>query len=515
MPDAGALLETLSGGASLGESDAGAVAKAVAEALGPAAARIYPGSLAGSGGEVYAAAKGKGSERLVLAASRGTTGGRAEAKLGEFALVLSPWNDRTAKELRSKLAHLAPGPLGRGTSAGLGDRLGSATVGHARAVRGTGITPVFAQQSIREMTRTGRSPDDVMLDATWGVFVAGWREPWGADADHLKTTDDADACMAAGFVMYTIDPGDHVDDAAAGDPAEVLKEKLGRLPWDALETTLEDCRACHAGSSSGSGLSATEEDFARAAVKYGRAVAHAAAVARHIAARMAGGPFEIEISVDETATPTTPFEHRFVAAELARLGVTVDSLAVRFVGEFEKGVDYKGDLDVFRRETQAHAAVAREFGGYKLSVHSGSDKFSVYPVLAEAARGAVHLKTAGTSYLEAVRAVAECELDLFREIAKVARAHYDEDRATYHVSGKTEDVPEAGSITLEIARALLDHPGARQVFHVTYGSVLAAPAGSEGTLGEALKARLDENEELHWQTVARHITRHLAPFAAR
>ncbi|MHC4506786.1 MAG: tagaturonate epimerase family protein, partial [Planctomycetota bacterium] len=340
---------------------------------------------------------------------------------------------------------------------------------------------------------------------------AGWREPWGADADHLKTTGDADACIDAGFVMYTIDPGDHVDDAAAGDPAEVLNDKLGRLPWGALETTLEDCRARHAGAGPGAG----EEDFARAAVKYGRAVAHAAAVARHIAGRMAGGPFEIEISVDETATPTTPFEHRFVAAELARVGVTVDSLAVRYVGEFEKGVDYKGDLDVFRRETQAHAAVAREFGGYKLSVHSGSDKFSAYPVLAEAARGAVHLKTAGTSYLEAVRAVAECDIDLFREIAKVARARYDEDRATYHVSGETEDVPEAGSITLEVARSLLDRPGARQVFHVTYGSVLAAPAGSGGTLGEALKARLDENEELHWRTVARHITRHLAPFTAR
>lgn len=511
MPDAGALLDSLSGGASLGESDAGAVAKAIAEALGPAAARVYPGSLAASLGEVYAAAKGKDSERLVLAASRGPTGGRAEAKLGKFALALSPWNDRSAKELRSKLAHLAPGPLGRGTSAGLGDRLGSATAGHARAVRGTLITPVFAQQSIREMTRTGRSAGDVMLDATWGVFVAGWREAWGADADHLKTTGDADACIDAGFVMYTIDPGDHVDDAAAGDPAEALKEKLGRLPWDALETTLEDCRARHAGEGPGAG----EEDFARAAVKYGRAVAHAAGVARHIAARMAGRPFEIEISVDETATPTTPFEHRFVAAELARLGVTVDSIAVRYVGEFEKGVDYKGDLEVFRRETQAHAAVARDLGGYKLSVHSGSDKFSAYPVLAEAARGAVHLKTAGTSYLEAVRAVAECDLDLFREIAEVARAHYDEDRATYHVSGRTEDVPEAGSITLDVARKLLDHPGARQVFHVTYGSVLAAPAGSGGTLGEALKTCLDENEELHWQTVARHISRHLAPFAAR
>jgi len=125
----------------------------------------------------------------------------------------------------------------------------------------------------------------------------------------------------------------------------------------------------------------------------------------------------------------------------------------------------------------------------------------------------VHLKTAGTSYLEALRAVSQADIELFREVAAVARARYDEDRRTYHVSGSASDVPEPDSITPESAGALLDHVGARQVFHVTYGSVLDAPAPGGGTLGERIKGCLDADEERHWEIVGRHIERHLAPFA--
>jgi hypothetical protein len=428
--------------------------------------------------------------------------------LGPYDIEVREWTAGEAEELRGALAHLRPVPLGKGASAGLGDRLGCATAGHAAASRGKGVAPAFAQQSIREMARTRRSPQGVMDDAAWGVLVSGWREPWGADADHLKTLEDVDACAAAGFVMHTIDPGDHVDDAAAVDPPEILARKVEAVPWDALETSLADCRARHVRTG------ADEDAFARAAAKYGRALAHSVATARHVAEVLAPGPFEIEVSVDETVSATTAFEHRFLATELARLGVEISGLAPRFVGEFEKGIDYKGDLDLFRREAVNHAAIARELGGYKLSVHSGSDKFSVYPILAEACDGAVHLKTAGTSYLEALRAVAERDVDLFHEIVAVARKRYDEDRATYHVSGKTDDVPEPGAITSEIARALLDHVGARQVLHVTYGSVLEAPSSRGGTLGRVLVDFLATNQELYADLLARHIGRHLAPFRA-
>ncbi|MHC4247583.1 MAG: tagaturonate epimerase family protein [Planctomycetota bacterium] len=502
MPDAEALLDTVADGKALAAEDAMTLAEALTPASG---ARVYPASFAAAGGKVIAAARSEGG-RVVLLASKGDAAS-ASGRLGAYAVRERVWTFEELHSLQGELAFLAPSGLGKATSAGLGDRLGSATVGHARAARGKGIAPVFAQQSIREMTRTHRSPQDVVTDAAWGVLASGWRGAWGADADHLKSTDDVDRCAAAGFVMYTIDPGEHVDDRADARSGGDLDAALEALPWDALETTLSECRARHVRASDG------DAPFARAAVKYGRAVAHTVGIARHVASRLAPAPFEIEVSVDETATPTSPFEHRFVATELARMGVVPASLAVRFVGEIEKGIDYKGDLGRFRREAESHAAVARELGGYKLSVHSGSDKFSVYPILAEAARGAVHLKTAGTSYLEALRAVAEADIDLFREIAAVARARYDDDRRTYHVSGSASDVPEPGAISLESAGALLDHVGARQVFHVTYGSVLDAPASGGGTLGDALRRCLDANEELHWGMVGRHIERHLAPFA--
>ena len=154
-------------------------------------------------------------------------------------------NAANAAALREALEWLTPKPLGLATSAGFGDRLGVATPGHVRAVQhfGAGITPIYAQQSIREMTRTNRSPQAVMDDATWGAFAGGWRGPVGADADHQKTTADLDRCVAAGFTFFTVDPGEHVDDSAHGAPENVIAEKVAALPWRELETTQKDFEA--------------------------------------------------------------------------------------------------------------------------------------------------------------------------------------------------------------------------------------------------------------------------------
>ena len=117
-------------------------------------------------------------------------------------LLLGPLSPRNAAALRDQLPWLKPRPLGLRTSAGLGDRLGLATSGHVRAIRTAGsIAPIFAQQSIREMTRTGRTPQQVMDDATWGIFQEGWRHGMGADADHLKTTADIDSLRGCGLYL--------------------------------------------------------------------------------------------------------------------------------------------------------------------------------------------------------------------------------------------------------------------------------------------------------------------------
>ena len=142
------------------------------------------------------------------------------------------------------------------------------------------------------------------------------------------------------------------------------------------------------------------EAVLRAAAKYGRAVAHTVRLYRRIERTMDGRGFDFEMSVDETDSPTSLAEHVFIASELRRLKVRWVSLAPRYVGTFEKGVDYIGNLPEFEASLTGHAAVARAYGPYKLSLHSGSDKFSIYPIASRLAGDRVHLKTAGTSYLE-------------------------------------------------------------------------------------------------------------------
>ncbi len=418
-------------------------------------------------------------------------------------------NAVNAAVLREALEWLTPKPLGLATSAGFGDRLGVATPGHVRAMQhsGGGITPIYAQQSIREMTRTNRTPQEVMDDATWGAFAGGWRGPLGADADHQKTTADLGRCAAAGFTFFTVDPGEHVDDSAHDADESVIADMVAALPWDELETTQKDFEA-YAGQSlelSDRTLTLQREDVLRAAAKYGRAVLHVTKMYRHLADR--GVPFELEVSVDETETPTSHAEHAVVALELARLGVRWISLAPRFVGRFEKGVDYLGDLDALRRDLSGHAALAKALGPYKLSLHSGSDKFSVYPLIAEATGGVVHLKTAGTSYLEALRVASVHQPELFREIYALGRERFETEKQSYHVSASLSRVPAESELTDAELPALLNQDDARQVLHVTFGSAL-------DRYREALQGLLQTEQEAYYDVLNAHFKKHLTPFAA-
>jgi len=473
-------------------------------------------------GELCLARRGSHRHLVVQAAPgreallRGFQGERASSG----RLLVVPCSPRNAESLRVHLPWLRPAPLGTGTSAGLGDRLGLATPGHVRAVRavGGGLRPIFAQQSIREMSRTGRTPQEVMDDATWGAFGEGWRDGVGADADHLKTPADVDACLAAGFTMFTIDPGEHVDSVADRADASTLRAAVGALPWGDLEDTEADQRARYrdrAVSLEGHRFTLDEETLLRAAAKYGKAVAHVVRMERHLRTAAGDRAVELEVSVDETETPTAPAEHYWVASELRRLGVEWVSLAPRFVGRFEKGVDYIGDLRELEKDLTVHAAIARELGPYKLSLHSGSDKFSVYPLAAAATRGLVHLKTAGTSYLEALRTVADLDPDLFRAIYAFARERYETDRASYHVSARLERAPEARDVPEVQLGSLLEQFDAREILHVTFGSVLnARDEEDRPRFRDALFRLLTESPEAYARHLEAHFVRHLRPFVS-
>jgi len=392
--------------------------------------------------------------------------------------TIAPISSQNAAHLRKILPFLNAKTIGLKKSAGCGDRLGLATPGHIRSIRKTQLFPIFAQQSVRENERTGRSPQTVLDDAMWGVFQEGWRDGFGADADHLKTTADIDTFVDAGYTFYTIDPGDHVDNRAETSSYEVLGQKVEILPWDLLESTPADLKRTLMEKPidlKNFSLQITAEELMRAAAKYGRVIAYTTAIYRHLVERMNARPFELEISVDETESVTTMAEHIYIASELKRLGVKWVSLAPRYVGTFEKGVDYIGDLTEFGKSFEQHVSVAQALGPYKLSIHSGSDKFSIYPVAVRLAGELIHLKTAGTSYLEALRTISEFNPDLFREIVYYAIDCYPSDRASYHVSAEISQIPDIRTLSDRELPDLLENFHAREVLHVTYGSVLNDP----------------------------------------
>jgi hypothetical protein len=407
--------------------------------------------------------------------------------------------------------------LGLTPSFGFGDRIGSATPGHVAAMKrqGAGMAPIFAQQSIREMQRTRRSAREVIEDVVRGA--GAWGGPMGADADHLKTAEDVELTTAAGYTFFTLDPSDRVDQQADRYDEEALRRRFAlsrdHAPWyDSYVGRTVRLR-------DESEIELSEETCMRAAVKYGAAIALALELGARIRKlhEAKGVAFELELSVDETEEPTTGAEHYIIADRFFSEGMPLISLAPRFVGAFEKGVDYKGEVAALERSLAQHAAVSRTLGPYKLSLHSGSDKLSAYGPLARATEGCFHVKTAGTSYMEALRVVAAHDPALFRRIVAFARSRYDTDRATYHLSARLEDTPDPGTAADgELEREYLERwsevpdgagftrPG-RQILHCTFGSVL-----TDGVLGSLVRACLDAHPETYSEYLDEHFGRHLS-----
>ena len=407
-----------------------------------------------------------------------------------------------------------PQPLGLKKSFGFGDRLGLATPGHlASAKKFPDFAAIFAQQSIREMARTNRTPEEVMSAATNALAKAGYDKVWGADADHLKTQEDVQRTTAAGFCFFTIDPSAYVVNEADRMDEASLRSGVEKLVTDKIFDG-KDWENQYLGKTFdvASGLKFTQQDLYRAAVKYARAIAYSATMGGYIADANKGKAYEIEVSVDETDSPTSPLEHLFFAMELKRRGVKVVSLAPRFIGDMEKGIDYKGDLKAFEAKLVEHVAIAKFCGPYKISVHSGSDKFSIYPIVGRVCGDLLHVKTAGTSYLEALRAVLRVDPTLFKEITAYSHGRFSTDKATYHISATDAQVEAlAKNPPANLERAYLDEVIGRQLLHVTFGSVLTQGKTAKGRpFKDAILDLLRQNESVHMECLEKHFDKHLS-----
>jgi hypothetical protein len=460
----------------------------------------YEKSINAVGSSVVFMAK-DGDETVIIAAP-GSAGKPADnpgftgAALGG-GKFRAPLTHENAEVLRKLFPFTKPVKgLKRDRSFGVGDRLGIATPGHIKAFEGYDIFPVFAQQSIRELNLTNRTYEDVLDAATFAVFREGFKKGFGADGDHLKTVKDVEYALSLGFSMITLDCSEHIKNGVTPENAPPLPKPYGD---NYLGKTFEV---------EGTPLVFDEGALRQCVAVYGEAIAFATDIYKRFFSQ---GAYEadFEISIDETASTTTPLQHFFVAKELLDRGVIFATLAPRFCGEFQKGIDYKGDLAQFDKEVAIHGAIARHFG-YKLSIHSGSDKFSVFPSIGRETRGVFHVKTAGTNWLEAMRVVAAADPALYREVHRYALSAFSEAAQYYHVTTDLSKIPAVDTLKDGDLPSLFENNDARQLIHITYGLILSRKnAGGSFTFRDRLYKLWRDREAAYTDALVKHIGKHI------
>lgn len=319
-------------------------------------------------------------------------------------------------------------------SFGMGDRFAHQAGAQLRACmqiigEGVEVTPVW-NKSHREHAIVGSSPNSVRTAADEAIRKLNWQGAFYIDADHIRP-ETVDAFVESSD-FYTLDVAD-----AIGQPAETeqLNEFIDRHPELVGTTSIPGIDAPFV---------TTRSDIEKIAGKYLRAVKEASSLYRHIESAKGKGRFITEVSMDETDSPQTPVELLVILAAIADEGIPAQTIAPKFTGRFNKGVDYVGDVVQFEKEfNEDLAVIAYAVTKYdlpqnlKLSIHSGSDKFSIYEPIRKALKqtgAGIHVKTAGTTWLEEIIGLAESGgegLQMAKEIYDEALDHIDELCAPY------------------------------------------------------------------------------------
>jgi tagaturonate epimerase len=364
---------------------------------------------------------------------------------------------------------------------------------------GVVVVPVW-NKSFREHSLIGTKPDDVRVEADDAVKRGGWKRPYHVDADHIgvKTVDG----FLAGSDFYTLDVADFIGKAPGDEALAAFVRDMapfrGPLRIPGVDGLFE----------------VTEAVLERIGRTYLSAVMEAGRIYRHVAATKGARGFIAEVSTDEATAPQFPVELYFILAALSREKIPVQTIAPKFSGKFLKGIDYVGDVGVFARELEADLCVVKHAidvfslpRTLKLSVHTGSDKFSLYPIIrrALAKHGAgLHLKTAGTTWLEEVIGVALCSpagLAVAKRIYLDALPRYDELCQPYAtvIEIDRSQLPPPGVVEtwtgddfvrrLRHDQSCSDYdPNLRQLIHVAFR--LAAEMGPEWRAAEDAAAEI-------------------------
>ncbi len=422
--------------------------------------------------------------------------------VGSYQAYKLPLTHHNATILRSYFAFTNPIPvLRKPRSFGLGDRLGIAGEGHLRVFKACDAYPVLAQQSMRELTLTKRSYEDVLDAASYAVFKYGYHDGFGADGDHLKKMEDIEHVLKLGYTMITLDCSDYIKNDVLTLTDDEIRTRV------TLSDDLKKRYLVNNVNIEGHLIHFSEIDLMRACYVYRDAIEYTTKVYEKFFKHQTYQA-NLELSIDETMTPTKPVEHYFVANELRHRGVVLDTLAPRFCGEFQKGVDYIGDLNQFERELQVHAAIARHFD-YKLSIHSGSDKFSIFSIIGKHTQGIFHIKTAGTNWLEAMRLVAIKDPDLYREIHAFALESFAEAKKLYHVTTDLTKIPSLSTLKDDDLPKLFQMNDARQLIHITYGAILTAESHQQDRFRTKLYRLWSTYHQTYAEMLEHHIGEHI------
>lgn len=396
---------------------------------------------------------------------------------------------------------------------GIGDRFarqGKAQLAAIMKARQAGvlITPVW-NKSFREHSTIHTQPQDTRRAADAAVKALNWNEAYFVDADHvgLKTVD----LFLDASDFFTLDVADFIEKPADEKDIEAFVQKFlkyaGTLAFPGIAEKFE----------------VNQNKIREIAHKYLFAVQEAGRIYRHILTKKAGVQFVVEVSMDETKEPQTPLEMFFILAAIAQEGIPARTIAPKFTGRFNKGVDYVGDLAQFTKEFEQDLAAIqmakKEFSlpaDLKLSVHSGSDKFSIYKPIHQALKkfnAGLHLKTAGTTWLEEVIGLAMADgdgLTLAKEIYRKAFDRFDELCLPYSsvIDIDTVVLPQPDDVDKWDSRTFvgkLKHDQRNPLYDLNFRQLLHVGYKVAAELGERYLKALDKYAEIIGQNVAENI----------
>lgn len=405
-------------------------------------------------------------------------------------------------------------------SIGVGDRFAHQAKAQLRACQliaadGAEVVPVW-NKSNREHTFVGSEPSSVLAAAQSAVKALAWKKGWHVDADHIRLETVDRFLPHSDF--FTIDVADSIGQPAAPDAVKAFVDRhpelIGTISIPQIAAPFQTNRA----------------EIERIAGKFLLAVQDAGKIYRHIAAAKGADHIIAEVSMDETDTPQTPPELLVILAALADEQVRVQTIAPKFTGRFNKGVDYVGNLVQFEKEFHDDLAVIAfaiaRYGlpaNLKLSVHSGSDKFSLYPIIRRTLPkfgAGVHLKTAGTTWLEELIGLAEAGgegLALAKEIYAGAIGHVDEFCAPYAsvIDIDKAKLPTAGEVdgwTSDQYTGALRHDQKNPLFNSSFRQLLHVSFKLAAKKGQRYLDLLAANEEVVAKNVTENLyARHLRP----